>query len=155
MAGNTAKHLNFLPRKTFQPAKDDILSDCITGCKRFSHYEISLHSLHVRILRRARQVKGFWIHLGLAKQTPGQGSPATKRSWVIALPRIGGLHHRYERAGITSEAENVGLPVSLCGDKFLNPFAVFHFPGVDISFGVYSNPVNKMELTRITPVASE
>jgi len=61
MAGNTAKQLNFLPRKSFQPAKDDILSDCITGCKRFSHYEISLHSLHVRILRRARQVKGFRI----------------------------------------------------------------------------------------------
>jgi hypothetical protein len=61
MAGNTTKQLNFLPRKSFQPAKDDILSDCITGCKRFSHYEISLHSLHVRILRRARQVKGFRI----------------------------------------------------------------------------------------------
>src|SRR6266849_4619680 len=61
MAGNTAKQLNFLPRKSFQPAKDDILSDCITGCKRFSHYEISLDSLHVRILRRARQVKGFRI----------------------------------------------------------------------------------------------
>jgi hypothetical protein len=39
MAGNTAKQLNFLPRKSFQPVKDDILSDCITGCKRFSHYE--------------------------------------------------------------------------------------------------------------------
>src|SRR5712692_11653534 len=61
MAGNSAKQLNFLPRKSFQPAKDDILSDCITGCKRFRHYEIPLHSLHVRILRRARQVKGFRI----------------------------------------------------------------------------------------------
>jgi len=39
MGGNTAKQLNFLPRKSFQPVKDDILSDCITGCKRFSHYE--------------------------------------------------------------------------------------------------------------------
>lgn len=61
MAGNTAKQLDFLPREAFQPAKDDILSDCITGCKRFSHYEISFHSLHVRILRSTRQVKGFRI----------------------------------------------------------------------------------------------
>jgi len=69
--------------------------------------------------------------------------------------------HRMEAAirlsmGVpTSEAENLGLPASLCGDKFLNSFAVFHFASVDISFGVYSNAVNKMELTRVTPVASE
>src|ERR1700676_4853761 len=37
-------------------------------------------------------------HLGLAKQTPTQRSPATNRGRVIALPRLGGLHHRYERA---------------------------------------------------------
>ncbi len=61
MAGNTAKQLNFLPRKPFQPAKDDILSDCITGCKRFSHYEISFQILHFRILRSTRQVKVFRI----------------------------------------------------------------------------------------------
>src|SRR6202521_5747794 len=61
MGGNIAKQFNFLPRKPFPPAKDDILSDCITGCKRFSHYEISLHNFHVRILRRASQVKGFRI----------------------------------------------------------------------------------------------
>jgi putative transposase len=37
-------------------------------------------------------------HLGLAKQTPRKRSPARNRGRVIALPRLGGLHHRYERA---------------------------------------------------------
>src|SRR6267154_4088763 len=32
MGGNIAKQFNFLPRKPFQPAHDDILSDCVTGC---------------------------------------------------------------------------------------------------------------------------
>jgi putative transposase len=37
-------------------------------------------------------------HLGLAKQTPTQRSAAKNRGRVIAFPRLGGLHHRYERA---------------------------------------------------------
>ncbi len=61
MGGNIAKQFNFPPRKPFQPAKDDILRDCITGCKRFSHYEVSFHSLHFHILRWARQVKALRI----------------------------------------------------------------------------------------------
>jgi putative transposase len=36
-------------------------------------------------------------HLGLGKQTPGNRSPASRRGRVIALPRLGGLHHRYKR----------------------------------------------------------
>jgi hypothetical protein len=37
-------------------------------------------------------------HLGLARDTPHQ-RPMTPRpsphAWVVALPRVGGLHHRY------------------------------------------------------------
>src|SRR5713226_1571470 len=61
VGGNIAMQFNFLPRKPFQPAKDDILSDCITGCKRFSYYEISFQILHFHILCATRQVKGFRI----------------------------------------------------------------------------------------------
>jgi putative transposase len=37
-------------------------------------------------------------HLGLEKQTPIMRSPTTNRGRVIALSRLGGLHHRYDRA---------------------------------------------------------
>jgi hypothetical protein len=47
---------------------------------------------------------------------------------------------------LTSEAEKPGLPASLCEGKFLNSFAAFHFASIDISSGVYSNPVNEMDV---------
>jgi putative transposase len=37
-------------------------------------------------------------HLGLGKQTPTERIPSTGRGRVVAFPRLGGLHHRYERA---------------------------------------------------------
>ena len=39
-------------------------------------------------------------HLALAKETPGRRSVSISRSIadeIVALPRVGGLHHRYER----------------------------------------------------------
>jgi hypothetical protein len=37
-------------------------------------------------------------HLGLAKQTPGNRKPSTGTGRMLVLSRLGGLHHRYERA---------------------------------------------------------
>jgi putative transposase len=37
-------------------------------------------------------------HLGLDKQTPNGRTRAGSGGTVISFPRIGGLHHRYERA---------------------------------------------------------
>jgi transposase InsO family protein len=37
-------------------------------------------------------------HLGLQKRTPGNRPRSTDRGRVIAFPRLGSLHHRYERA---------------------------------------------------------
>ena len=37
-------------------------------------------------------------HLGLQKKTPGNRPCSTDRGRVIAFPRLGGLHHRHERA---------------------------------------------------------
>jgi len=37
-------------------------------------------------------------HLGLKKQTPRNRLPSRERGRVVALPRCGGLHHRYDRA---------------------------------------------------------
>jgi transposase InsO family protein len=37
-------------------------------------------------------------HCGLQKQTPEKRPPCPTRGSVLAWPRVGGLHHRYERA---------------------------------------------------------
>ena len=37
-------------------------------------------------------------HLGLGKQTPAHRTTTTNRGRVTAAPRLGGLHHRYDRA---------------------------------------------------------
>jgi hypothetical protein len=37
-------------------------------------------------------------HLGLGKKTPSGRTPDFPRGRVIARPRLGGLHHRYDRA---------------------------------------------------------
>lgn len=36
-------------------------------------------------------------HCGLEKQTPEKRTRCTARGMVVAWPRVGGLHHRYER----------------------------------------------------------
>jgi len=37
-------------------------------------------------------------HLGLDKETPGKRLRSMSHSRILSLPRLGGLHHRYERA---------------------------------------------------------
>jgi transposase InsO family protein len=37
-------------------------------------------------------------HCGLKKQTPKERTRCSGRGKVVAWPRVGGLHHRYERA---------------------------------------------------------
>ena len=37
-------------------------------------------------------------HLGLGKGTPGRRRPSQPPGQVVARPRLGGLHHRYDRA---------------------------------------------------------
>ena len=37
-------------------------------------------------------------HLGLRKQTPGDRVRSTIRGTGLSRPRLGGLHHRYDRA---------------------------------------------------------
>lgn len=37
-------------------------------------------------------------HLGLAKQTPASRIPCAAWGRIVSRPRLGGLHHRYDRA---------------------------------------------------------
>jgi hypothetical protein len=37
-------------------------------------------------------------HLGLQKDTPASRPvPAPEAGWIVTIPEVGGLHHRYQR----------------------------------------------------------
>ena len=48
-------------------------------------------------------------HLGLGKQTPGGRHRSEATSTVVAFPRLGGLHHRYDRAARVRRAHLHGF----------------------------------------------
>ena len=80
---------NWISERWIESARCDLLDHVIafneTHLKR-------LLSEYVRCYHEDR------THLGLTKQTPGNRGRTTMRGRVTALPRLGGLHHRYERA---------------------------------------------------------
>ena len=47
------------------------------------------------------------------------------------------------------------LSVSICQDELLNPFAVFDFASVDVSFRVDGDRINPMELPRVMAIPAE
>ena len=64
---------------------------------------VPLSETHLRRLLReyVRYYHEDRTHLGLAKETPAGRETTSKPSAsakVVALPRIGGIHHRYELA---------------------------------------------------------
>jgi len=93
------------------------LPGSVPGCSDTGH----IHSLQVLHVPKqdarttgatdngslAVQYYGYYIvdlyhedrtHCGLQKQTPESRKPSVGRGKVVAWPRVGGLHHRYERA---------------------------------------------------------
>ncbi len=72
------------------------------NCRRdLLDHVVVFHERH--LVRLVRAYVGYYhddrTHLGLGKDTP-TGRPITPRpspmAQVVALPRVGGLHHRYE-----------------------------------------------------------
>jgi hypothetical protein len=98
------KSMGTKPRRTAyrSPWQNPMAERWIGGCRRelFDHV-IVFNELHA--VRLARSYIAYFhedrTHLGLNKDTP-RGRPVTPRpssvAKVVALPRAGGLHHRYE-----------------------------------------------------------
>ena len=84
------------------PWQNPVAERWIGGCRRklFDHV-IVFNERHA--VRLARTYIGYFhedrTHLGLGKGTP-DGRPVTPRpsstAKVFAMPRVGGLHHRYQ-----------------------------------------------------------
>src|ERR1700676_2448131 len=89
-------------RTSFEsPWQNGVAERWVESCRRdLLDHIIAVSERHLKRLLSdyVRYYHEDRTHLGLGEQTTHQRSPATNRGRVIALPRLGGLHHRYERA---------------------------------------------------------
>ena len=89
-------------RTSFEsPWQNGIAERWVKSCRRdLLEHIIAANERHLKRLlsEYVRYYHGDRTHLGLMKQTPSRRVPATNRGRVIAFPRLGGLHHRYDRA---------------------------------------------------------
>jgi hypothetical protein len=88
-------------RTSFEsPWQNGIAERWVGSCRRdLLDHVIAMNEAHLKRLL-SEYVSYFdedRTHLGLQKETPGRRVRAAGRGGVTALPRLGGLHHRYER----------------------------------------------------------
>ena len=88
-------------RTSFEsPWQNGIAERWVESCRRdLLDHVIAMNEAHLKRLL-SEYVRYFHedrTHLGLQKETPGRRVRAAARGGVTALPRLRGLHHRYER----------------------------------------------------------
>jgi len=89
-------------RTSFEsPWQNGVAERWIESCR----HELLDHIIAVNELHLKRLLSDYVCyyhedrtHLGLNKQTPGDRVRSSNRGAVISRPRLGGLHHRYDRA---------------------------------------------------------
>jgi putative transposase len=83
------------------PWQNGVAERWVGSCRReLLDHVIAVNEMHLKRLL-ASYVDYYHadrIHCGLQKQTPKKRRRCVGRGRVIAWPRVGGLHHRYERA---------------------------------------------------------
>ena len=94
--GSTPKRTSFR-----SPWQNGVAERWIESCRRdLLDHVILLNERHLKRLL-AEYVCYYHedrTHLSLNKETPGRRPRSKSWKHVVALPRLGGLHHRYERA---------------------------------------------------------
>jgi len=73
----------------------------VESCRRdLLDHVITVNESHLK--RLLKEYVNYYhedrTHLGLQKQTPHSRARSASSNRVIAFPRLGGLHHRYDRA---------------------------------------------------------
>ena len=103
---NTVRSFGIQPKRTSfrSPWQNGVAERWVSNCRRdLLDHVIVLNERHLRRLMSeyVRYYHQDRTHLALEKRTPG-GREATKSSdaacKVISMPRLGGLHHRYDLA---------------------------------------------------------
>jgi putative transposase len=83
------------------PWQNGIAERWIESCRRdLLDHIIALNERHLKRLlsEYVRYYHADRTHLGLDKQTPAGRARSMSRETVVSRPRLGGLHHRYDRA---------------------------------------------------------
>ena len=83
------------------PWQNGVAERWVESCRRdLLDHVIALNEAHLKRLVKeyVRYYHEDRTHLGLEKQTPGKRIRSSETGRVVAFPRVGGLHHRYERA---------------------------------------------------------
>jgi transposase InsO family protein len=83
------------------PWQNGVAERWVGSCRReLLDHVIALNERHLR--RLLSEYIAYYhddrTHLGLSKHTPGRRNPSLPYGRVIARVRLGGLHHRYDRA---------------------------------------------------------
>jgi transposase InsO family protein len=97
------RSMNIRPvRTSFQsPWQNGIAERWVESCRRdLLDHVIALNDLHLKRLLSdyVRYYHDDRTHLGLDKETPGERLRSVPSGQVIGRARLGGLHHRYDRA---------------------------------------------------------
>jgi putative transposase len=103
---STIKSLGIEPKRTsFQsPWQNGVAERFVGSCRRdLLDHVIVLNERHLKRLMHeyVRYYHEDRTHLGLGKQTPGERKAEmskTRNTKAISMPRLGGLHHRYNLA---------------------------------------------------------
>jgi putative transposase len=89
-------------RTSFQsPWQNGIAERWVESCRRdLLDHVIAFNERHLKRLLSdyVRYYQEDRTHLGLRKETPAGRVRSTDRGTVVSLTRLGGLHHRYDRA---------------------------------------------------------
>lgn len=83
------------------PWQNGVAERWVESCRRdLLDHVIAINERHLKRLLSdyVRYYHEDRTHLGLAKQTPGRRLTSLSGGRVISMPRLGGLHHRYDRA---------------------------------------------------------
>src|SRR5215813_401759 len=85
------------------PWQNGVAERWVGSCRReLLDHVIALNKRHLKRLlsEYIRYYHNDRTHLGLKKETPGKRKTAVRRGdcRVLSMPRLGGLHHRYDRA---------------------------------------------------------
>jgi putative transposase len=98
-AGIRALRITAVQTSIRRPWQNGVAERWVGSCRDLLDHIIAVNERHLKRLLAdyLRYYHDDRTHLGLWKKTPGGRLHSTVRGSILSHPRLGGLHHRYER----------------------------------------------------------